>query len=99
MTRKLVSLAVTGVLAAAAGLAPMPAFAQGSPEIEALKAQLAALQTKIEALEKAQTETRRRSRKPRPPPTRRRTPWRRTRRRCHSVATCGIATKPLMSST
>jgi len=58
MTRKLVSLAVTGVLAAAAGLAPMPAFAQGSPEIEALKAQLAALQTKIEALEKAQTETR-----------------------------------------
>jgi hypothetical protein len=56
MTRNLVSLAVTGVLAAAAGLAPAPAMAQ-SAEIEALKAQLAALSTKIEALEKAQTET------------------------------------------
>jgi len=56
MTRNLVSLAVTGVLAAAAGLAPAPAMAQ-SAEIEALKAQLAALSSKIEALEKAQTET------------------------------------------
>jgi len=56
MTRKLISLAVSGVLAAAAGLAPAPAFAQGA-EIEALKAQLAALSAKIEALEKAQTQT------------------------------------------
>ena len=56
MTRKLVSLAVSGVLAAAAGLAPAPAFAQNA-EIEALKAQLAALSAKIEALEKAQTQT------------------------------------------
>src|SRR4051812_44666563 len=57
MTRKLISLAVSGVLAAGAGLAPMPAMAQ-SAEIEALKTQLAALSSKIEALEKAQTETR-----------------------------------------
>ena len=56
MTRKLISLAVSGVLAAAAGFAPAPAFAQGA-EIEALKAQLAALSAKIEALEKAQTQT------------------------------------------
>ena len=60
MTRKLVSLAVTGVLAAAAGLAPSAAFAQ-NPEIEALKQQLAALQTKIEALEKVQTQTKKTS--------------------------------------
>ncbi len=57
MTRNLVSLAVTGVLAAAAGLAPAPATAQ-SADIEALKAQLAALSSKIEALEQAQAETR-----------------------------------------
>jgi hypothetical protein len=57
MTRNLVSLAVTGVFAAAAGLAPAPAMAQ-SAEIETLKAQLAALSSKIEALEKAQTEAR-----------------------------------------
>lgn len=57
MTSKLVSLAVAGVLAAAAGFAPAPALAQGSAEVEALKVQLAALQTKIEALEKAQAET------------------------------------------
>ena len=42
MTRKLLSLAVASALAGAAGLAPAPAFAQ-SAEIEALKAQLAAL--------------------------------------------------------
>jgi len=57
MTRKLVSLAVSGVLAAAAGLAPAPAFAQNA-EIEALKAQLAELAAKIETLEKSQTQTR-----------------------------------------
>jgi putative porin len=56
MTRKLVSIAVSGVLAAAAGLAPTPALAQ-SAEIEALKQQLAALSSKIEALEKAQAQT------------------------------------------
>lgn len=57
MTRNFVSLALTGVLAAAAGLAPAPALAQNA-EIEALKAQLAALSSKIEALEMAQSETR-----------------------------------------
>jgi Putative porin len=60
MTRKLVSLAVSGVLAAAAGLAPAPAFAQ-SAEIADLKAQLAALTAKIDALEKAQTQTKKTS--------------------------------------
>jgi hypothetical protein len=52
----MISLAVSGVLAAAAGFAPAPAMAQ-SAEIEALKAQLAALSSKIEALENAQAET------------------------------------------
>jgi len=56
MTRKLVSIAVSGVLAAAAGLAPSTALAQNA-EIEALKQQLAALSSKIEALEKAQSQT------------------------------------------
>src|SRR5688572_9978157 len=56
MTRKLVSLAVSAALAAAAGLTPATAFAQNA-EIEALKAQLAALSSKIEALEKSQTQT------------------------------------------
>ena len=60
MTRKLVSLAVSGVLAAAAGLAPAPAFAQ-SAEIADLKAQLAALTAKIDALEKAQVQTKKTS--------------------------------------
>lgn len=60
MTRKFVSIAVSGVLAAAAGLAPVPAFAQ-SAEIDALKQQLAALSTKIDALEKAQSQTRKTS--------------------------------------
>ena len=57
MTRKLLSVAVAGALAAAAGFAPAPAFAQNA-EIEALKAQLAALAAKIDTLEKAQTQTR-----------------------------------------
>ena len=57
MTRKLVSIAVSGVLAAAAGIAPAPVLAQNA-EIEALKQQLAALSSKIEALEKAQAQTR-----------------------------------------
>ncbi|HET9475559.1 MAG TPA: putative porin [Steroidobacteraceae bacterium] len=56
MTHKLVSLAVSGVLAAATGLAPTPALAQ-SAEIAELKAQLAALTAKIDALEKAQEQT------------------------------------------
>jgi len=56
MTRKLVSIAVSGVLAVAAGLAPSTALAQNA-EIEALKQQLATLSAKIEALEKAQTQT------------------------------------------
>lgn len=60
MTRKLVSIAVSGVLAAAAGLSPATAFAQNA-EIEALKAQLAALTEKIEALEKSQTQTKKTS--------------------------------------
>jgi hypothetical protein len=53
MTRKLLSLAVAGVLAGAGALAPQAAFAQNA-EIDALKAQLATLATKIEQLEKSQ---------------------------------------------
>ena len=60
MTRKLVPLAVSGVLAAAAGFAPAPAFAQ-SADVAELKAQLAALTAKIEALEKAQVQTKKTS--------------------------------------
>jgi hypothetical protein len=60
MTRKLVSLAVSGVLAVAAGLTPAPAFAQ-SAEIESLKAQLAVLAAKIDTLEKAQAQTKKTS--------------------------------------
>jgi len=56
MTSKLVTIAVSGVLAAAAGLAPAPALAQNA-EIDALKQQLAALAAKIETLEKAQVQT------------------------------------------
>jgi Putative porin len=56
MSRKLLSAAVAGALAAAAGLAPAPAFAQ-SAEIAELKAQLAALTAKIEQIEKSQTQT------------------------------------------
>lgn len=58
MTRKLLSVAVAGALAAAAGLTPATSYAQ-SAEIEALKAQLAALAAKIETLEKAQTQQKR----------------------------------------
>ncbi|HET7811857.1 MAG TPA: putative porin [Steroidobacteraceae bacterium] len=58
MTRKLVSLAVSGVLVAAAGLAPSQAVAADDAEIAALKEQLAALSAKIESLEKAHTQTR-----------------------------------------
>jgi Putative porin len=60
MKRKLISIAVSGVLAAAAGLAPAPAFAENA-EIDALKQQLAALSAKIDALEKAQTQTKKTS--------------------------------------
>src|SRR5262245_4957566 len=56
MKRNLLSLAVAAALAGGAALAPQTAFAQ-SAEIQALKDQLAALQTKIEALEKAQVQT------------------------------------------
>ena len=58
MTRKLVSLAVAGVLAGAAGLSPAPAFAADDAEIAALKEQLAALAAKLEALEKSQAQAR-----------------------------------------
>jgi len=60
MTRKLVSIAVSGVLAAAAGFAPTPALAQNA-DIDALKQQLAALSAKIDALEKAQAQTKKTS--------------------------------------
>lgn len=56
MKRKLISLAVAGALAGAAAFAPAPAFAQ-SADIQALKDQLAALQAKIEQLEKNQAQT------------------------------------------
>jgi hypothetical protein len=57
MNRKLISLAVAGVLAGTAAFAPQPAFAQSAADIQALKDQLTALQTKIEQLEKAQSQT------------------------------------------
>ena len=56
MKNKLLTLAVASAIVGAAGLAPVPAFAQ-SADIEALKAQLAALSAKIEQLEKAQAQT------------------------------------------
>ncbi len=56
MKRKLLSLAVAAAIAGTTAFAPAPAFAQ-SAEIQALKDQLAALQTKIEQLEKSQTQT------------------------------------------
>jgi hypothetical protein len=56
MTRKLISLAVASAIVGAAAFAPVPAFAQ-SADIEALKAQLAALSAKIDQLEKAQTQS------------------------------------------
>jgi hypothetical protein len=56
MKRKLISVAMAGAMAAAAGFAPAPAFAQNA-EIEALKQQLAAISAKLEALEKSQVQT------------------------------------------
>jgi hypothetical protein len=56
MNNRLVSLAVATAIFGAASFAPVPAFAQ-SADIEALKAQLAALSAKIDQLEKAQTQT------------------------------------------
>ena len=56
MTRKLITLAVASAIVGSAIFAPTPAFAQ-SADIEALKAQLAALSAKIDQLEKAQTQT------------------------------------------
>ncbi|MEJ0084468.1 MAG: putative porin [Pseudomonadota bacterium] len=55
MKRKLLSLAVASAIVGAAAFSPAPAFAQ-SADIEALKAQLAALSAKIDQLEKAQTQ-------------------------------------------
>jgi hypothetical protein len=57
MTRKLLSLAVASAIVGGAGLAPLPAFAQSAADIDALKAQLAALSAKIEQLEKSQAQT------------------------------------------
>jgi chromosome segregation ATPase len=56
MKRNLISLAVASAIVGSAAFAPAPAFAQ-SADIEALKAQLAALSAKIDQLEKAQTQT------------------------------------------
>jgi hypothetical protein len=60
MKRRLISLAASSALAAAAGLAPSTAFAQNA-EIEALKQQLAELSAKLEALEKNQAQTKKTS--------------------------------------
>ncbi len=60
MTRKLLSLAVATAIAGAAALAPSAALAQNA-DIEALKAQLAALSAKIEQLEDAQAQTKKTS--------------------------------------
>jgi len=56
MKRKLISVAMAGAMAAVAGFAPAPAFAQNA-EIEALKQQLAAISAKLDALEKSQVQT------------------------------------------
>jgi hypothetical protein len=56
MSRKMISLAVTAALAGAVAFAPRPALAQNA-EIEALKAQLAALSEKIDQLEKSQIQS------------------------------------------
>jgi chaperonin cofactor prefoldin len=56
MKRNLISLAVASAIVGAAAFAPAPAFAQNA-DVEALKAQLAALAAKIDQLEKAQTQT------------------------------------------
>ena len=57
MTRKSISLAVASAIVGSTLLAPQTAFAQNA-EIEALKAQLAAMSAKIDQLEKSQTQTR-----------------------------------------
>ena len=57
MNRKLISLAVAAALAGTAAFAPAPAFAQ-SADIQALKDQLAAMQAKLEQLEKSQAQIR-----------------------------------------
>jgi hypothetical protein len=56
MKRTLISLGVAAAIAGVTAFAPAPAYAQ-SAEIQALKDQLAAMQTKIEQLEKAQAST------------------------------------------
>lgn len=57
MKRTLISLAVAAALAGVGGFTPAPAFAQSSAEIQALKDQLAAMQARLEQLEKAQAQT------------------------------------------
>jgi len=56
MKRTLISLGVAAAIAGVTAFAPAPAYAQ-SAEIQALKDQLAAMQAKIEQLEKAQAST------------------------------------------
>jgi cell division protein FtsB len=56
MKRNLISLAVASAIVGATAFAP-PAFAQSAADIDALKAQLAALSAKIEQLEKSQAQT------------------------------------------
>jgi len=56
MKRNLISLAVAGALGCATAFAPTPALAQNA-EIDALKAQLAALSAKIDQLEQSQAQT------------------------------------------
>src|SRR5688572_6379408 len=57
MKRNLITLAVASAIFGAAALAPAPAYAQSAADIDALKAQLAALSAKIEQLEKSQAQT------------------------------------------
>src|SRR6187402_2511008 len=57
MKRNLISLAVASAILGTAALTPAPAFAQSAADIDALKAQLAALSAKIEQLEKSQAQT------------------------------------------
>jgi cell division protein FtsB len=57
MKRNLISLAVATAVVGAAGFSA-PVFAQNAADIDALKAQLAALSAKIEQLEKSQAQTR-----------------------------------------
>ena len=57
MKRTLISFGVTAAIAGVVGLTPVPVLAQ-SDELQALKEQLAIMQSKIEQLEKAQASTR-----------------------------------------